>query len=251
MKSNTGIVAGIFGLILLCGLCIFGWFVVQKLTDLANTLKETQSEKIKKQTEEESFKSQQITYKVRRGDWLSLIGSKFNVDWKEIAKLNNLVAPYILHVGQILIIPGINPEQIQHYIQILKPNIETIKKVKLANYYAFLCNKYKLNPKVFVSIAYQENSFHYSGISGNDIGHMQLNYYWQFVKNGRAEKYTIEEINTNWKLNAELAAQYLIECGKRHPRKNPLPSWVCYNSKTLENQEIYFQSVARHIGRLT
>ena len=42
------------------------------------------------------------TYEVRRGDTLSSIGRQFNVSNQTLAQLNNLQAPYSLHVGQVL-----------------------------------------------------------------------------------------------------------------------------------------------------
>lgn len=44
------------------------------------------------------------TYTVIKGDTLSKIGKKLGVDWKTIASLNNIKAPYIIHVGQVLLI---------------------------------------------------------------------------------------------------------------------------------------------------
>ena len=45
------------------------------------------------------------TYTVKSGDCLSVIGSKLGVDWKKIAKANNIGSPYIIYVGQVLDIP--------------------------------------------------------------------------------------------------------------------------------------------------
>ena len=44
------------------------------------------------------------TYTVIKGDTLSKIGKKLGVDWKTIANLNGIKAPYIIKVGQVLII---------------------------------------------------------------------------------------------------------------------------------------------------
>ena len=44
-------------------------------------------------------------YIVKRGDTLSGIGSKYNVNWKDIANLNNISSPYIIYVGQSIKIP--------------------------------------------------------------------------------------------------------------------------------------------------
>nr|DAN82475.1 MAG TPA: hypothetical protein [Caudoviricetes sp.] len=56
-------------------------------------------------------------YIVKRGDTLSGIGSKYNVNWKDIANLNNISSPYIIYVGQSIKIPvkgntaNIQPQQ--------------------------------------------------------------------------------------------------------------------------------------------
>ena len=45
-------------------------------------------------------------YVVQKGDCLSVIGTKFNVKWQDIAVLNNVKGPkYIIYVGQKLAIP--------------------------------------------------------------------------------------------------------------------------------------------------
>ena len=48
------------------------------------------------------------TYVVKSGDCLSTIGSKLGVNWKEIASANGIKSPYIIYVGQSLVIPGAN-----------------------------------------------------------------------------------------------------------------------------------------------
>ncbi len=46
-----------------------------------------------------------IEYKIVKGDYLGKIGKKFNVDYKAIAKFNNIELTKILHVDQVLRIP--------------------------------------------------------------------------------------------------------------------------------------------------
>ena len=46
------------------------------------------------------------TYTVVAGDSLSKIGSKLGVPWREIAEANGIEDPWIIHPGQVLIIPG-------------------------------------------------------------------------------------------------------------------------------------------------
>lgn len=42
---------------------------------------------------------------VRKGDTLAKIGKRYQVDWKEIAKLNGIKSPYKIYAGQQLILP--------------------------------------------------------------------------------------------------------------------------------------------------
>lgn len=49
------------------------------------------------------------SYIVQSGDCLSKIGSKLGVNWKDIASLNGITSPYVIYVGQSLIIPGNQP----------------------------------------------------------------------------------------------------------------------------------------------
>ncbi|MEK7153003.1 MAG: LysM peptidoglycan-binding domain-containing protein [Patescibacteria group bacterium] len=44
-------------------------------------------------------------YRIREGDNIQSIAEKFGQDWKRLAKLNRLKAPYILRPGEILTIP--------------------------------------------------------------------------------------------------------------------------------------------------
>ena len=45
------------------------------------------------------------TYTVQKGDCLSVIGSKLDVKWQDIATLNGIKSPYVIYVGQVLKIP--------------------------------------------------------------------------------------------------------------------------------------------------
>lgn len=81
------------------------------------------------------------TYTVEKGDSLSKIGVKTNTNWQEIAKINNIQAPYIIRVGQILTMPEAQPV---YY---------NVQKCDTLNY---ICNKYdttldivlNLNPQI-------------------------------------------------------------------------------------------------------
>ena len=52
-----------------------------------------------------SASSSGATYTVKSGDTLSIIGTKTSRNWKEIAKLNGIEAPYKIRVGQVLLLP--------------------------------------------------------------------------------------------------------------------------------------------------
>jgi lipoprotein NlpD len=41
-------------------------------------------------------------YKVKRGDSLHAIAFKFGLDWREIARLNSIPSPYVIHPDQVL-----------------------------------------------------------------------------------------------------------------------------------------------------
>ena len=46
------------------------------------------------------------TYTVVRGDTLSGIGKKFGVNWRDIAALNGIANPDLIHPGQVFRIPS-------------------------------------------------------------------------------------------------------------------------------------------------
>ena len=49
------------------------------------------------------------THIVKKGETLYLIGRSYNVNYLDIAKLNNIKKPYTIHVGQRLVIRGKKP----------------------------------------------------------------------------------------------------------------------------------------------
>lgn len=58
---------------------------------------------LKEQKKEETYTH--IIYEVKVGDTTIGIAQKYSIDWKELAKINNLKDPNKLYVGQKLIIP--------------------------------------------------------------------------------------------------------------------------------------------------
>ncbi len=58
-----------------------------------------------KELEEPEESAEGNVYIVKEGDTLVLIGEKFKIDWREIAKLNNIEEPYEIYIGQKLYLP--------------------------------------------------------------------------------------------------------------------------------------------------
>lgn len=58
---------------------------------------------LKEEKKEETYTH--IIYEVKVGDTTIGIAQKYSIDWKELAKINNLKDPNKLYVGQKLIIP--------------------------------------------------------------------------------------------------------------------------------------------------
>lgn len=44
-------------------------------------------------------------YVVKAGDWVRQIARQFNVDWREIVRINNLARPDLIYPGQVLCLP--------------------------------------------------------------------------------------------------------------------------------------------------
>ncbi len=46
----------------------------------------------------------EVDYQVQPGDTLSEIAARYNMDYKTLAQMNNLQVPYVIYVGQVLIV---------------------------------------------------------------------------------------------------------------------------------------------------
>ncbi|MDE7327483.1 MAG: LysM peptidoglycan-binding domain-containing protein [Lachnospiraceae bacterium] len=75
---------------------------------------EPQPEEPQEEEDQKVPEPQKICH-VRKGDTLAKIGKRYQVDWKEIAQLNGIKAPYRIYAGQELILPDhavINTEKV-------------------------------------------------------------------------------------------------------------------------------------------
>ena len=58
-----------------------------------------------------TLRQRTVEYKVRSGDDIQVIAEKLSVNWRKLAKLNNLKAPYSLQVGQTIRVPQPRPTE--------------------------------------------------------------------------------------------------------------------------------------------
>lgn len=57
------------------------------------------------EAKEEIPQNEYSFHSVKRGDTLSKIGAEYGIDWREIAYINHIYAPYTIYIGQVLLIP--------------------------------------------------------------------------------------------------------------------------------------------------
>lgn len=93
-------------------------------------VEETKEPEVKQEVIKET-KTEYITYTIEKGDSLSKIGKKFNVPWKDIAKLNNIKAPlYVIRAGKELTIPVIvEVEKKLEYIEYVIVKGDSLSKI--------------------------------------------------------------------------------------------------------------------------
>ncbi|RPI34903.1 MAG: LysM domain-containing protein, partial [Chloroflexota bacterium] len=49
--------------------------------------------------------SEPDTYVVQRGDFLIALAERFDIGWRELAELNDIRYPFVIHPGQVLELP--------------------------------------------------------------------------------------------------------------------------------------------------
>ncbi len=136
------------------------------------------------------------------------------------------------------------------HLKALKPRLSEFKSKILTDHFNRIGTQYSIDPAILAAIAFQESSFKFSVISGNDIGLFQLNYYWQIVKKGRINEYSIEQLSEDWHLNTKLAAEHLDDCKTNHPKDSLFPWWVCFHSRNYKYQKIYNSRISKHLKKL-
>lgn len=88
------------------------------------------------------------TYTVKSGDNLWAIGQKLKIPYLDIAKENNISAPYVIHPGQVLKIPSMAPSG--NAIEIIPSEMESSKEyvVKKGDTLWGIGQKYKVSYKL-------------------------------------------------------------------------------------------------------
>jgi uncharacterized protein YvpB/LysM repeat protein len=84
--------------------------------------------------------SSEETYTVQRGDHLMKIARDLEIDWTDLATLNNLAPPFLLYPGTVLTLPATNEEiEEQEQVEVDVPEVYTASSneslLALAHYY--------------------------------------------------------------------------------------------------------------------
>ncbi len=83
------------------------WSVLAEYNDIANPNRLLVGQQIRiPATGEGESPAPEVTHVVQPGETLFIISQQYGVVWTDIAAANNLTAPYTIHAGQTLVIPG-------------------------------------------------------------------------------------------------------------------------------------------------
>lgn len=142
-------------------------------------------------------------YKVKKNDYLIKIGHELGIEWHEIAKLNNLHAPYTIYTGQSLKIP--DSKEVSKQVSGDASNLTFNGKDDFINrmtpFARFCESKTSVPYQVILSqwawesawgnsdLAKRSNNF--AGISANSSGR-------DFVSGGYAGYNTIQHFANDW-----------------------------------------------------
>jgi len=99
-------------------------------------------------------------YTVQRGDFLMALAQRYNTTWTELAALNNIVYPYTIHPGQILLLPATEKETSPQVDQLSSPAVSRDETVEIITFeYALhLPVIYRTQPRSKSMVATQNES---------------------------------------------------------------------------------------------
>jgi hypothetical protein len=146
----------------------------------------------------------------------------------------------------------------------LNPKMDLKEAYKLSNLFAKMARKYKLPPKLLVSIAFQESSFKHDAIRkvsgfvfdtdsneykkvkvGSDFCMMQIH-----ISNINKMELSVEKLLNSPKYCIEAGAKVLSRY-KGLYSKTQKNWWTHYNAKSKAKQNIYFNKVSRHLKKIS
>lgn len=145
----------------------------------------------------------------------------------------------------------------------LHPKMDKKKAYKLSNLFSKVAKKYKVDPKLLVSIAYQESTFkpktvrkvtglvfneetgEYKEVKvGEDFCMMQIH-----QSNIRKMKLDVAKLLKDPKYCLEAGAKILTKYKKKHS-KTEKKWWTRYNAKSKAKRAIYFNHISKHLKKL-
>ncbi len=153
--------------------------------------------------------------------------------------------------------------KICHSIIKLNDRIDHKEAYKLSNVFSKVSKIYKLDPKLLVSIAFQESSFNGSAVRkvsglvfdeekgeykklsvGADFCMMQIH-----MSNIKKMKLDVNRLLTDKAYCIEAGAKILSRYKKQHS-KTDKSWWTYYNAKTKAKRDIYFNKVVKHLDNI-
>jgi soluble lytic murein transglycosylase-like protein len=146
----------------------------------------------------------------------------------------------------------------------LHPKMDHKKAYKLSNLFSRVAKKYKVNPKLLISIAYQESTFkpktvrrvtglvfneetgEYKEVKvGEDFCMMQIH-----QSNIRKMKLDVAKLLKDPRYCLEAGAKILTKYKKKYS-KTEKEWWTRYNAKSTAKRAIYFNHITRHLNKLS
>lgn len=89
---------------------ISSWSVLGKMAIFADLYEGGTQAEITENSNTNAASTEQASYTVKSGDYLSKIARALGLRWQDIASLNQIYYPYTLHAGQVLKLPGNNSQ---------------------------------------------------------------------------------------------------------------------------------------------
>ena len=145
----------------------------------------------------------------------------------------------------------------------LNPEMDPQKAYHLSNIFSQLSKKYKIDPKLILSIAFQESTFKLDAVRkvtgfvydadsssyktmrvGSDFCMMQIH-----ISNIKKMNLNVKKLLKNPRYCIENGVKILAKYKRRYSKKSS-EWWTHYNAKTKAKQKIYLSKVSRHLDKI-